>query len=197
MKKIVLIMALLPIAALIIFLAIRPKMSGRKCRERAIEALEFCEKRKLNREICIFVDYSLHSGVDRLMVWSFEKNKPLYSCLVSHGRGSDQERGAMAYVKEFGNVPESNLTSLGKAMVGERYKGSYGTSYRLHGLEKSNSNMQRRAIVLHGWRAVRNFVSYPLATVGGLGCPAVSHKAMSELDSYLKDRSRVLIWSYN
>lgn len=67
---------------------------------------------------------------------------------TSHGNGSVEADPAFAV--KFGNVPGSNMTSLGFARTGEVYVGSLQRSLRMDGLSETNSNMRSRAIVIHG-----------------------------------------------
>jgi hypothetical protein len=69
------------------------------------------------------------------------------SFLVSHGRGSDPAHSG--FLKAFSNVPGSEATSRGAYLTCEWYKGKYGTSVRLQGLDADNSNALERAIVMH------------------------------------------------
>jgi hypothetical protein len=66
---------------------------------------------------------------------------------VSHGRGSDPAHSG--FLQAFSNVPGSEATSRGAYLTCEWYKGKYGTSVRLEGLDPDNSNALDRAIVMH------------------------------------------------
>ena len=67
--------------------------------------------------------------------------------LVAHGRGSDP--GHSGWLQSFSNVPGSEATSRGAYLTAEWYKGKYGTSIRLVGLDQDNSMALPRAIVMH------------------------------------------------
>jgi len=69
------------------------------------------------------------------------------SFLVWHGRGSDPAHSG--FLQAFSNVPGSEATSRGAYLTCEWYKGKYGTSVRLDGLDPDNSNALDRAIVMH------------------------------------------------
>lgn len=66
---------------------------------------------------------------------------------VTHGRGSDPQHDG--WLKSFSNVPGSEATSRGAYLTCEWYKGKYGTSIRLVGLDPDNSLALDRAIVMH------------------------------------------------
>jgi hypothetical protein len=69
------------------------------------------------------------------------------SFLLAHGRGSDPEHDG--WLKSFSNVPGSEATSRGAYLTAEWYRGKYGTSIRLLGLDSDNSTALSRAIVMH------------------------------------------------
>ena len=69
------------------------------------------------------------------------------SFLLAHGRGSDPAHSG--WLQTFSNVPGSEATSRGAFLTCEWYKGKYGTSIRLEGLDTDNSNALQRAIVMH------------------------------------------------
>lgn len=66
---------------------------------------------------------------------------------VSHGRGSD--RSHSGFLQQFSNVPGSEATSRGAYLTAEWYRGKYGTSIRLVGMDQDNFTALDRAIVMH------------------------------------------------
>lgn len=159
----------------------------RKCMLRA-----WCHRHDYNTKIAIFVDLSLHSGRNRFVVWDFEKETPLLICPVSHGSGSTKSHKRTPYAKTS-NEDGSHLSSVGRALVAERYEGRYGIAYRLDGLDASNTNLRSRCVVLHSWQYTTSFPIFPLPTVGSFGCPVISRKMMQRLDAILSKHSRVVI----
>lgn len=152
----------------------------------------WCNCHGYNSRIAILVDLSLHSGRNRFVVWDFEQEKPLLICPVSHGSGSQKPHKRSAYAR-ISNEDGSHLSSVGRAVVAERYEGRYGIAYRLDGLEDSNSNLRKRCVVLHGWEHTTSFPIYPIPTVGSFGCPVLSTKMMARVDEILKNESNVII----
>ena len=69
------------------------------------------------------------------------------SFFVTHGTGSDPEHDG--WLNAYSNIEGSNMTSRGAYVTWEWYKGRYGTSIRLGGLDQSNFNALPRAIVMH------------------------------------------------
>jgi hypothetical protein len=91
------------------------------------------------------------------------------------------------------NEDGSHLSSVGRALVAERYEGRYGVAYRLDGLEATNSNLRPRCVVLHGWEYTTSLPIYPLATVGSFGCPVLSRRMMRRVDELLRREQRVIL----
>ena len=91
-------------------------------------------------------DYAMPSWKPRLHFANLE-NGTVRSFLTAHGRGSDPEHDG--WLKSFSNVPGSEATSRGAYLTCEWYRGKYGTSIRLVGLDNDNSLALDRAIVMH------------------------------------------------
>ena len=91
-------------------------------------------------------DFARPSSLPRLHFANLEQGT-VRSFLVAHGRGSDPEHDG--WLKQFSNVPGSEATSRGAYLTCEWYKGKYGTSIRLEGLDGDNSMALDRAIVMH------------------------------------------------
>lgn len=160
--------------------------------KRANELLAFCKREGYNTSIALFVDLARHSGRNRFVVWDFEHKRAILIAPVSHGSGSPKSHQRSAYAK-LSNEDGSHLSSVGRAVVAERYEGRYGIAYRLDGLEDSNSNLRPRCVVLHGWEHTTSFPIYPIPTVGSFGCPVLSTKMMARVDEILKNESNVII----
>jgi hypothetical protein len=97
-------------------------------------------------DIVGIADFGVHSSQPRLHFANLEAGT-VSSYLVAHGAGSDPERDG--WLHWFSNEPGSNATSRGAYISFEWYKGKYGTSIRLGGLDAENSNALDRAIVMH------------------------------------------------
>lgn len=152
----------------------------------------WCNCRGYNSRIAIFVDLSLHSGRNRFVVWDFVQERPILICPVSHGSGSQRSHVRSAYAR-LSNSDGSHLSSVGRALIAERYEGRYGIAYRLDGLEDSNSNLRSRCVVLHGWEHTTSYPIWPIATTGSFGCPVLSRRMMSRLDAIIKDEKMVVL----
>ena len=96
-------------------------------------------------------DFAMPSSLPRFHFADLEKGR-VRSFLVAHGRGSDPEHDG--FLKVFSNEQGSLATSRGAYITYEWYKGKYGTSIRLGGVDPDNSRALDRAIVLHqAWYA--------------------------------------------
>lgn len=91
-------------------------------------------------------NFARPSSLPRLHFANLESGT-VRSFLVAHGRGSDPEHDG--WLKRFSNEPGSHATSRGAYLTCEWYAGKYGTSIRLEGLDRDNSNALDRAIVMH------------------------------------------------
>lgn len=160
--------------------------------ERAKELLEYCRREGYNTRVALFVDLSRHSGRRRFVAWDMARMVPIFTCPVSHGSGSERSHVRSAYAR-FSNEDGSHLSSLGRAVVAERYEGRYGVAYRLDGLEATNSNLRSRCVVLHGWEHTTSYPVWPRATVGSFGCPVLSRRMMARVDELLRQEKGVIL----
>lgn len=166
--------------------------------EIATEAKQFCQNRNLNTDFFILIDLGRHSGLKRFYIWDFATGNIAESYLVSHGCCNKPWRQDMSKQSAgVSNVDGSHCSSVGKYIIGERGPSSWGirVKYLLHGLDPTNSNALKRAIVLHSWEEVPDNEVYPKGTPEGWGCPAISDNAMRAVDQRLKSANkRVLMW---
>lgn len=96
-------------------------------------------------------DFALPSWKPRFHFANLE-NGTVRSFLLAHGRGSDPAHSG--WLQSFSNQLGSEATSRGAYLTCEWYKGKYGTSIRLEGLDTDNSAALDRAIVIHpAWYA--------------------------------------------
>ena len=157
------------------------------------QAKKFIERNGFSTEYCFMVDMSIHSGKNRFFVYDLEKQTIALSGLVAHGSCNTQYLSRA----RFSNTPDCGCSSLGRYKIGKPYIGQYGRSYQLHGLDRSNSNALKRAVVLHGYNCVPDREIYPMVLCNSLGCPMVSEAFFRKL-SRIIDRSDkpILLWVY-
>ncbi|KIA99643.1 MULTISPECIES: murein L,D-transpeptidase catalytic domain-containing protein [unclassified Flavobacterium] len=136
---------------------------------------------KFNPKVAFFIDMKIKSGMNRFFVYDLENNKIIDKGLVAHGSGS--ETGINGDLK-FSNMPNSKSTSLGKYIIGKDYKGMFGKSYKLFGLEESNNNAYKRAIVLHSYSAVP-YEEQDYYISHSQGCPMVNEVFFKRIEKII------------
>lgn len=161
-----------------------------RMQQKAKDLKLYLDKNKVyNQKLAILIDMRQHSGKNRLYVFDMDSMKVVSKSLVSHGSGS--ETGYEDSLK-FSNVPESYTSSLGKYKIGSAYVGSFGRSYKLHGLEASNNKAFARAIVLHRYSCVPD-TEQSFEICNSLGCPMVSENYFLELDKHISSSTKPII----
>ena len=148
---------------------------------------------KYNKKIAFLVDMRIKSGKNRFFVYDLVNNKILDQGLVAHGSGSEtQVRGEL----KFSNEPNSNCTALGRYSVEKCYKGIFGKAYRLHGLDETNSNALKRAIVLHHYSAVpEQEQDYYISR--SKGCPMVNEQFFKRIEKIIDNsKSKIVLDIY-
>ena len=124
-------------------------------------------------------DFAMPSWKPRFHIANLEDGT-LRSYLVSHGKGSDPQHDG--WLKHFSDVPGSEATSRGAYLTCEWYKGKYGTSVRLVGLDQDNATALERAIVMHSASYAEPSMIAKWGKIGrSQGCFALSNDAF--LDS--------------
>lgn len=98
------------------------------------------------KDIVGIADFGLHSAQQRFHFVDLV-NERVESFYVTHGTGSDGEHDG--WLKRYSNIEGSEATCRGAFLTRSWYKGRYGTSIRLDGLDPTNSNALPRAIVMH------------------------------------------------
>ena len=174
------------------FLTVNDDAYLKKLDKKINEINTFIEnKNGYNNEIAFLLDMKIASGKNRFFVVNLRNKKILKKGLVAHGYGSSVLNSDSL---QFSNVPNSMATSIGKYRIGKSYYGKFGKSYKLTGLDNSNSKALERYIVLHGYKDV------PEQEVDGAicyskGCPMVSFGFFKEIEGLI-DRSNRSILMY-
>ncbi len=134
---------------------------------------------KVKKEgLIVIIDYNKPSVEKRFYVLDLYKQKILYETLVSHGKNSGKNRTLV-----FSNNRHSYQSQLGFFKTLSSYRGQYGFSLRLRGLQKGiNSNAESRSIVIHG----ADYVSESFIKRHGFlgrtrGCPAIPTKFIKKI----------------
>lgn len=148
---------------------------------------------KYNQKIAFLVDMKVPSGKNRFFVYDLEKNEIIDQGLVAHGSGS--ETGIKGMLR-FSNTPNSNCTALGRYSIGKTYKGIFGKAYRLAGLDETNNNALKRAIVLHYYSAVPS-EEQEYYISNSHGCPMVSEQFFKRIEKIIdSSKSNIILDIY-
>lgn len=166
-----------------------------KISQKIADLKAFLKETDYNSDKAFFIDFSISSSKFRFFVVDLKSGKIIQKALVAHGDGS--EDGKANGVLKFSNKDGSHCSSLGKYVVEEKYKGKFGMSYRLTGLDETNSNARSRAIVLHRLSCVPD-VKQKDEICLSFGCPMVSDNFFKILEQHIdKSGKKLIIYAYN
>ena len=167
-----------------------------------INLKEYCRQKNLSENYAIVVDYSIPSGKHRFFVCDLKKQKIIASSLCAHGAGKD----STVFKPIFSNEIGSNCSSLGHYKITGRHQMSSSglPSFRLQGLDTSNSNAMKRGILIHSAK----LVSYcrlgiypfylPLDRRISSGCFAIDIDMMDVVGELVdKEKKPILLYAIN
>jgi len=139
------------------------------------------------------LNLGLKSGKKRFLIIDLETDSIVSSGLVAHGRGKEK----FTLDKKYSNIYGSSCSSLGLYKIGSAYNGDFGKSFRLIGLEQTNSNALNRAIVLHSMNCIPDVeTDYPICQ--SEGCPSVSPAFLQEIIRVIKLTDKpILLWAFD
>ena len=158
MKRLLIIVVGTSLILGLVFIAINLSINlfERKWKKVDYDALaEYCNKHKLSENYAIIVDFDNPSGKHRFFVCDLKKQRIIASSLCAHGVGG----GSTVNHPVFSNEVGSNCSSLGHyKIVGKHKMRTSGLpSFKLIGLDKSNSNSERRGILIHSAKLISMF----------------------------------------
>ena len=157
------------------------------------DAFAYCDLNDFSKDLVLLVNLAPHSGNYRLFAVNLLTQDTLLKGLIAHGHCKGTE-GRFAH---FSNEIGSNCSSLGRYRIGGNYVGNYGNSFKLIGLDSSNSNAASRFVVLHGHACIPNQEQED-DICPSEGCPTVSPEVLEQLDPILKKAEKpILLWIYN
>jgi len=154
----------------------------------------YAQKKNLSNQYCFLIDMSLPSGQKRFFIYDLAGDSVITAGLVAHGSCNNY----FLIKAKFSNEPGCGCSSTGKYKVGNQYIGRFGKAFKLFGLEDSNSNAFKRAIVLHAYDCVPDQDIFPQYLCNSLGCPMISYSFLNKASRYIeKSEKPVLLWIYN
>lgn len=148
--------------------------------DRAKSALDQHGARIANRDRIYLVDFTRHSGEERLYEVDLLAGE-VKGLRTAHGRGSDPEHSG--YARAFSNVPESFCSSVGAFVTdGPSWGPQQGPNVILEGLEPTNDKARDRAIIVHGADyADPEFLAREGKLGRSYGCFSVAHADLPDL----------------
>ena len=163
---------------------------------------EFSYKHGLSDNYAIVVDFSKPSGKHRFFVCDLKKQEIIASSLCAHGAG----KGSTIFSPVFSNEVGSNCSSLGHYKITGRHRMSSSglPSFRLQGLDTSNSNAMKRGILIHSAKLVSFcrlgiYPFYlPLDRRISSGCFAIDIDMMDVVGDLVdKEKKPILLYAIN
>ena len=143
-----------------------------------------------NSNYLTIIDMSVSANTERLFIINMETQQLEHKSLVAHGRNSGLE-----YASRFSNKMSSHQTSLGFYKTSETYIGKHGFSLRLDGLEFSNDQARKRAIVIHeADYASSDFIKKNGRLGRSYGCPSIPKKDYNTIINKIKKGSCLFIY---
>ena len=164
-----------------------------RLKQKAEQAKDYLNNKGFNETYCFLIDMRLPSGKNRFFVYNLEADSIETAGLVAHGKGSEKGTEALT----FSNTPNSFCTSLGKYKLGRSYQGMFGLSYKLYGMEKTNSKAFERNVVLHSYTGVPKQEVYPAPICVSEGCPTIAPDFLTQVKIYMDaSDAPILLWIY-
>lgn len=161
------------------------------------ELKEYCHKKGLSENYAVVVDFGNPSGRHRFFVCDLERERIVASSLCAHGVG----KGSTARKPVFSNEVGSLCSSLGHYKITHKHRmASSGVmSFRLEGLDATNSNAHQRGILIHSAKLI-SYVRWgifpfylPLDKRISSGCFAVDIDMMDTLDRLVKGEKKPIL----
>ena len=158
---------------------------------------KYCDKKGLSQNYAIVVDFSNPSGRHRFFVCDLKKQTIIASSLCAHGAGKGSSKKEPVFSNEMG----SNCSSLGYyKIIGKHRMSTSGLpSFKLIGLDKSNSNAERRGILIHSAKLISMFrwgiypFYLPMDKRISSGCFAVDIDMMDVIEKLMKEEKKPIL----
>jgi hypothetical protein len=158
-------------------------------KEKISEMKSFLKGKNYNQDVALFIDFKIPSNRFRFFIYDLKKENILEKAIVSHGSGSVISNSNQL---RFSNIEGSYQSSLGKYEIANSYVGTFGKSYRLKGLDKTNSNALKRAIVMHSFFCIKDEENVEPACLS-LGCPMLSKNFFKIVAKYIDESKKPII----
>lgn len=161
------------------------------------ELKEYCCKQGMSENYTVMVDFGIPSGRHRFFVCDLKQEKIVASSLCAHGVG----KGSTCSKPVFSNEVGSLCSSIGHYSIMNKHKmrPSGLMSFRLKGLDTTNSRAMERGILIHSAKVVSLFrwgispFYLPLDKRISSGCFAVSIDMMDTIDRLVKEEKKPIL----
>lgn len=171
----------------------QPSEGLRKLHNNASAAKTFVKQKGFDTSVTFLIDMSMPASHKRFFIYDLARNTIQNSGLVTHGNCNQYWLEG----RKYGNEVGCGCTSLGKYKIANSYYGRFGLAYKLHGLDKTNSNAFKRYVVLHAHSCVPD-TEVPEEICQSNGCPTVSPQFLEKLTTVIKNSGKpVLLWIYD
>lgn len=158
-------------------------------------AVELSKNNTRNAEWAAIVDFTRPANEDRFFLVNVRTKNIVYSGPTSHGVNSGRRDGKNLV---FSNVVGSKESSKGLYRVSEVYSSpKFGyPAVRLDGLSAENSNVRRRAIVLHkSYYVTEEYIRLNKYPGRSWGCITVDPKYIKFVSSRLANGSILYVYT--
>ena len=165
-------------------------------KERVTKAQEYANIHNMSSHYALFIDYSIPSGTPRLFVWDYNKDAIVEKLHVMHGSG----RNSTDETPVFSNEIDSNCSSIGRFKITREHGTRLKQSYRLIGMDETNSRALQRGILIHNSKWVDKYLCedyIPLNEIHCKGCVTISSEGMNYIENLiLSENKPILLYSY-
>lgn len=183
-----------PRKPVLVTLPVQPSAALLRLHQKAADARRFAKRQGLCLRYAFLLDLGLPSGRKRFFVYDLKADTVLNAGLVPHGSCNTR----FLETAQFSNKPGCGCSSVGHYKVGGAYEGRFGTAFKLHGLDSTNSSAFARNVVLHAYSRVPDEESLLYPICNSLGCPMVSYHFLDTLTGYIhKAGQPIMLWVYN
>lgn len=163
-----------------------------KAHQKALAARSYAKHKGFSTTTCFLVEMGLPSGSNRFFIYDLVKDSITGRGLVTHGNCFQSWLDG----RKYSNTVGSGCTSLGRYKVGGHYVGKWGYSYKLFGLDSTNSNAIERTVVLHSHSCVPEQETTDEICQSN-GCTTVSPGFLEKLKDIINNSGKpILLWVY-
>jgi hypothetical protein len=169
------------------------EMLQQKLHIHAQQLQQFAALHNASTDMAVLIDMSLPSWNKRLFIINLNTDSVILSGLCGHGQGKDYTSEKVVFSNQDGSL----CTSEGRYLIGMKYKGQFGTSYKLYGLDETNSNAYERAVVFHAHPLIPDVEDKHHPACRSYGCPMASPKVFKAASEILDNSTKpLLMWIY-